>query len=150
VAEIIAELKMPKKTASVRWVDGLVFETQTESGHHGYLDSFPKEGQTSKGPTPMELLLVAVAGCTGMDIVDILRKKRLDIKGLEVQVTGTRAETYPMVYTELDVVYRVRGKDIPASAVEQAVKLSEEKYCSVGIMIGKAAKINSRYEIIAE
>jgi putative redox protein len=98
----------------------------------------------------MELILVAVAGCTGMDIVDILRKKRLDIKGLEVQVTGTRAETYPMIYTELDVVYRVRGKDIPASAVEQAVKLSEEKYCSVGIMIGKAAKINSRYEIIAE
>lgn len=141
---------MSKKTASVRWVDGLVFETQTESGHRGYLDSFPKEGETSKGPTPMELILVAVAGCTGMDIVDILRKKRLDIKGLEVQVTGTRAETYPMVYTELDVVYRVRGKNIPASAVEQAVKLSEEKYCSVGIMIGKAAKINSRYEIIAE
>ena len=141
---------MSKKTASVRWVDGLVFETQTESGHRGYLDSFPKEGETSKGPTPMELLLVAVAGCTGMDIVDILRKKRLDIKGLEVQATGTRAETYPMVYTKLDVVYRVRGKDIPASAVEQAVKLSEEKYCSVGIMIGKAAKINSRYEIIAE
>ena len=141
---------MSKKTASVRWVDRLVFETQTESGHRGYLDSFPKEGQTSKGPTPMELVLVAVAGCTGMDIVDILRKKRLDIKGLEVQVTGTRAETYPMVYTELDVVYSVRGKDIPASAVEQAVKLSEEKYCSVGAMIGKTAKINSRYEIIAE
>ena len=98
----------------------------------------------------MELILVAVAGCTGMDIVDILRKKRLDIKGLEVKVTGTRADTYPMVYTELDVVYVVRGKDIPASAVEQAVKLSEEKYCSVGIMIGKTAKINSRYEIIAE
>jgi putative redox protein len=141
---------MSNRTASVRWVDGLVFETQTDSGHRGYLDSFPKEGETSKGPTPMELILVAVAGCTGMDIVDILRKKRLDIKGLEVQVTGTRAETYPMIYTELDVVYRVRGKDIPASAVEQAVKLSEEKYCSVGIMIGKAAKINSRYEIIAE
>jgi len=128
----------------------LVFETQTESGHRGYLDSFPKEGQTSKGPTPMELVLVAVAGCTGMDVVDILRKKRLNITGLEVKVTGTRAETYPMVYTELDVVYSVRGKDIPASAVEQAVKLSEEKYCSVGAMIGKTAKINSRYEIIAE
>ena len=139
---------MSKKTASVRWVDGLVFETQTESWHRGYLDSFPKEGETSKGPTPMELILVAVAGCTGMDIVDILRKKRLEVKGLEVKVTGTRAETYPMVYTELDVVYVVRGKGIPASAVEQAIKLSEEKYCSVGIMIGKAAKINSRYEII--
>lgn len=141
---------MSKKTAVVRWVEGLVFETQTESGHRGYIDSAPKEGGTSKGPTPMELVLVAVAGCTGMDVIEILRKKRLAVKGLEVQVTGTRAETYPMVYTELDVTYIVRGQDIPASAVEQAIKLSEEKYCSVGIMIGKTAKINSRYEIIAE
>ena len=98
----------------------------------------------------MELVLVAVAGCTGMDVIEILRKKRLDVTGLEVKVTGTRAETYPMVYTELDVTYIVRGKDIPASAVEQAIKLSEEKYCSVGIMLSKSAKINSRYEIIAE
>lgn len=141
---------MANKTASVRWVDGMVFETQTGSGHRGWIDSFPKEGQTSKGPTPTELVLVAVAGCTGMDIVDILRKKRLNVTGLEVKVTGTQAETYPTVYTELDVVYVVRGKDIPPSAVEQAIKLSEEKYCCVGIMIGKTAKINSRYEIIAE
>lgn len=98
----------------------------------------------------MELVLVAVAGCTGMDVIEILRKKRLNVTGLEVKVTGTRAETYPMVYTELDVTYIVRGKDIPASAVEQAIKLSEEKYCSVGIMLSKSAKINSRYEIIAE
>jgi putative redox protein len=141
---------MPKITASVRWQEGLVFETQTASGHRGYLDSFPKEGQTSKGPTPMELVLVALAGCTGMDVIDILRKKRLNVTGLEVRVTGTRAETYPMVYTELDVTYVVRGKDIPPSAVEQAIKLSEEKYCSVGIMLGKSTRINSRYEIIAE
>jgi len=139
-----------KKTASVRWLEGLVFETQTESGHRGYLDAFPREGETSRGPTPMELVLVAVAGCTGMDVIEILRKKRLNVTGLEVKVTGTRAETYPMVYTELDVTYIVRGKDIPASAVEQAIKLSEEKYCSVGIMLSKSAKINSRYEIIAE
>jgi putative redox protein len=141
---------MGNKTASVRWVDGMVFETQTGSGHRGYVDSFPKEGQPSKGPTPTELVLVAVAGCTGMDIVDILRRKRLNLTGLEVRVKGTQAEAYPTVYTELDVVYVVRGKDIPASAVEQAVKLSEEKYCCVGVMIGKTAKINSRYEIIAE
>ena len=138
------------KTASVRWVEGMTFETFTESGHKGMIDSVPKEGQTSKGPTPMELVLVAVAGCTGMDIIDILRKKRLNVTGLEVKVEGTRAETFPMVYTKLDVVYIVRGKDIPPSAVEQAIQLSEEKYCSVGIMIGKAAPIKSRYEIIAE
>ncbi|MBM3128422.1 MAG: OsmC family protein [Chloroflexi bacterium] len=141
---------MAKKTASVRWVSGRAFETQTGSGHRGWIDAFPKEGETSKGPTPTELVLVAVAGCTGIDIVDILQKKRLNVTGLDVAVEGTQAANPPNVYTELDVVYRVRGKDIPASAVEQAIKLSEEKYCSVGIMIGKTAKINSRYEIVAE
>jgi putative redox protein len=139
-----------KRTASVRWVEGMAFETQFESGHRGWLDSFPQEGHPSKGPTPMEMLLVAIAGCTGMDIIDILKKKRLNVMGLEVQVEGSRAETFPMVYTQLDLVYLVRGKDIPANAVEQAVRLSEEKYCSVGIMLGKTAKINSRFEIISE
>jgi putative redox protein len=138
------------RTASVQWVENLTFTTKTESGHNGWLDSFPKEGQTSKGPTPMELLLVAVAGCTGMDIVDMLQKKRLNVTGLQVKVEGTRAETFPMVYTQLNLVYTVRGKDISASAVEQAVQLSEEKYCSVGLMLGKTAKITSRFEIIEE
>ncbi|MEW5717314.1 MAG: OsmC family protein [Chloroflexota bacterium] len=141
---------MANKTACVRWVDGKAFETQTGSGHRGWIDSFPKEGETSKGPTPTELVLVAVAGCTGIDIVDILQKKRLDVTGLEVRVNGTQAETPPTVYTELDVEYIVRGKNIPATAVEQAIQLSEEKYCCVGIMIGKTAKIKSRYQIIAE
>lgn len=141
---------MAKKTASVRWVSGRAFQTQTGSGHEGWIDAFPQEGKPSKGPTPTELVLVAVAGCTGIDIVDILQKKRLNITGLEVSVEGTQAAAPPNVYTELDVVYRVRGKDIPARAVEQAIKLSEEKYCSVGIMIGKTAKINSRYEILPE
>jgi putative redox protein len=137
------------KTASVKWVEGMAFETVTGSGHRSCLDAYPQEGQVSRGPTPTELVLVAVAGCTGMDIVDILRKKRLDLKGLEVKVDGIQAETYPTVYTELDVHYIIRGTNIPASAVEQAIKLSEEKYCCVGAMIGKTAKINSHYEIIA-
>ena len=141
---------MSIRTASVQWVDNLTFTTKTESGHSGWLDSFPKDGQTSKGPTPMELLLVAVAGCTGMDIVDMLKKKRLNVTGVQVKVEGTRAETFPMVYTQLNLVYTVRGKDIPASAVEQAVQLSEEKYCSVGLMLGKTATITSRFEIIEE
>jgi putative redox protein len=98
----------------------------------------------------MELLLVGMAGCTGMDIVDIMKKKRQDLRGLEVRVEGTRCDTYPMVYTEIQVVYIVRGKDISAKAVEDAVRLSEEKYCGAGAMLGKTAKIVSRYEIIPE
>lgn len=138
------------KTASVKWVEGLEFQTFTGSGHQGVIDAGDKSGGKNHGPSPMELVLLGLAGCTAMDVIDILRKKRLAVSGLEVKVEGTRAETHPMYYTNLDVVYVVRGKDIPPSAVKQAIHLSEERYCSVGVMLGKSARINSRYEIIAE
>ena len=134
------------KTASVKWIEGTEFDAATGSGHKFLIEG----GGPNRGPSPMELVLVGLAGCTGMDVVDILKKKRLDVKGLEVRVEGTRAETSPMVYTCIDVVYIVHGKNIPGSDVEQAIKLSEEKYCSVGVMLGKTAQINHRYEIIAE
>ena len=138
------------KKVSVQWIDGMEFSTQTGSGHTGVIDAGLKAGGQNHGPSPMELLLLGMAGCTGIDVVDILRKKRLAVTGLTVHVEGTRAETHPMVYTCIDVVYTVRGKDIPARAVEQAIHLSEEKYCSAGVMLGKTAKIKSRYEIVAE
>lgn len=134
------------KTAGVKWMNGRAFETFTGSGHRGIIEGADQK----QGPSPMELLLVGLAGCTAIDVIDILEKKRLKVTGLEVRVEGTRAETYPMVYTCIDVIYIVRGKDIPAHAVEQAIQLSEEKYCSAGVMLGKTAKINHRYEIIAE
>ncbi len=135
-------------TASVKWMDGLRFETMTGSGHKGTIDS-NAPGKPGAGPGPMELVLVGLAGCTGMDVVDILRKKRVNVKGLEVRVEGTRAETHPMTYTSIDVTYIVRGQDIPPSAVEQAIRLSEEKFCSVGVMLAQTARIHSRYEILA-
>ena len=137
------------KQASAHWVEGLQFDAATGSGHRLTLDAAGKDHK-GLGPSPMELLLVGLAGCTGMDVIDILRKKRLAVSGLEVRVEGTRAETHPKVYTEIDVVYVVRGKDIPARAVEQAIHLSESKYCSAGVMLGKTAKINTRYEIVTE
>ena len=138
------------KRVSVRWVDGMEFTTETGSGHAGVLDASVKAGGQNHGPSPMELLLLGMAGCTGIDVVDILKKKRLAVTGLEVRVEGTRAQTHPMVYTSIDVIYTIRGKDIPARAVEQAIHLSEYKYCSAGVMLGKTAQINSRYEIVAE
>ncbi len=136
------------KTASVKWVEGHEFQTFTGSGHQAVIDSGPAAGGKNHGPSPMELLLVGLAGCTGIDVIDILKKKRLDVTGLEVRVEGVRAETYPMVYTEIQVAYIVTGKDIPASAVEQAIQLSEEKYCGAGAMLSKTAKMTHRYEII--
>ncbi len=113
------------------------------------MDSAPA-GTKSKGASPMELLLVGMAGCSGIDVVDILKKKRQAVTGLEIRVEGERAESYPMVYTNIDVTYIVRGKDISEKAVQHAIHLSETKYCSASIMLGKTAKINTKYEIIPE
>jgi putative redox protein len=97
---------------------------------------------------PMGLLLAALGGCTGMDIASILAKKRVDLTGLEVRVSADRTEEYPKVWKDIEVVYIVRGNDIQAKDVERAIALSEEKYCSVSSMLGKAASIKSTYRIL--
>lgn len=138
------------KTAVARWIQDRQFQATTGSGHELTLDGAAGADGRSYGPSPMEVLLVGMAGCTGIDVVDILKKKRQTVSGVEVRVEGTRAETPPMVYTEIDVVYVVRGKDISPKAVEDAIQLSESKYCSASVMLRKTAKITSRYEIIPE
>jgi putative redox protein len=100
------------------------------------------------GVKPMELLLLGLAGCTGVDIVDILAKKRKHFEKFEVQVRGTRSQEYPRVYKEIEVIYRLWGQDVPARDLEQAIRLSEEKYCSAHAMLAAVAEIRSSYEII--
>ena len=100
------------------------------------------------GISPMELLLAGLAGCTGMDIASILTKQRQPFVDLKVQVRGKRASDYPMVFTELEVAYLLWGEGLDPKAVERAIQLSEERYCSVGIMLGKAASIRSTYRIL--
>jgi putative redox protein len=97
---------------------------------------------------PMEMLLLGVAGCTGIDIVSILQKKRQTLQDMQVIVRGKRAETYPMVYTDIEVVYYLWGDDLDPKAVEQAIQLSEEKYCSASAMLRAVAKFKSSYEIL--
>ena len=106
----------------------------------GTIDNVPGVG-------PMQLLLAGLAGCTGMDIVSILQKKKVDLKDFKIEVEAKRADTYPMIWTEIKVMYHLWGKRIKTSDVEQAIKLSEEKYCSVSIMLGKSAQITSTYII---
>ena len=100
------------------------------------------------GVGPMQLLLVAVAGCTGMDIVSILKKKHVNLMDMQVQARGTRAPDYPMIWTNIHITYLIWGKGIKSADVEQAIQLSEDKYCSVGLMLGKSAKITSEYQIL--
>jgi putative redox protein len=131
-------------------MEGKEFQATTESEHRVTMDAPVASGGNNHGPSPMELLLVSLGGCTAMDVADILRKKRQAVSGLEVRVEGVRAETYPMVYTDLRLVFIVRGKEIEAKAVEDAIQLSETKYCSVGAMLGQVAKLTTRYEIVPE
>jgi putative redox protein len=99
------------------------------------------------GVSPMELILVSMAGCTGVDIADILEKKRQPVKALKVKVRGLRREEYPRIFTEIEVTYLVYGDGIDPQAVESAIRLSEEKYCSVSAMLRSAAAIRSTYQL---
>ena len=97
--------------------------------------------------SPMELILVGLAGCTGSDVVDILIKKREPLKALKVNVRGKRAEDYPKIYTEIEITYLIWGVGIDTKSVERAIQLSEEKYCSVSAMLSSVADIRSTYKL---
>ena len=100
------------------------------------------------GIGPMQLVLVGLAGCTGIDIVSILQKKKINLSDFKIKVRGKRASSPPMVYSDIEVEYILWGENLKTKDVEQAIVLSEEKYCSVSIMLGKTAKINSSYKIL--
>jgi putative redox protein len=126
--------------------------TATWQGDLNFFGENAKGGTVQMGSVdesigPMQLLLVGLAGCTGIDIISILQKKNITPTDFKVKVRGKRAEKFPMVYTDIEVEYLLWGDDLKIREVEQAIKLSEHKYCSVSIMLGKTAKISSTYKI---
>ncbi len=123
--------------ASATWVDEERFLGQASSGHAIVVDG----AKVNSGNSPMELVLIGLCGCTAIDVVSILRKKREPFTSVEVHAEAERAPEPPSVYTEIKLVYRVGGK-VSHKAVEDAVRLSEEKYCSVAAMLNKTAKIS--------
>jgi len=131
------------QTARVQWVGKERFVAQSPSGHLVALDS---DRSSNGAPGPMELLLVALGACTATDVVSILAKKRQRLDSLEVDVSGERAAEPPNVWTKLDIVYRLRGV-VDETAAQHAIRLSEEKYCSVAAMLRKTATITYRFEI---
>ena len=127
---------------------GMRFDAEVGSGHHVTLDAAEHGGGQDLGFRPMELLLVGLAGCTGMDVISILRKKRQDVTGYEVHVQGVRAEDHPMVFVEITVEHVVTGHHIQPEAVARAIDLSEERYCGAGAMLGKVAHLTHTYRIV--
>src|ERR1700690_3824628 len=123
-------------TAKAIWTDNERYLGEATSRHAIVMDTATEK----TAGTPMELVLIALCGCTASDVVGILRKKREPFTSLEVSAKGERASGYPAVYTEIKLLYRVGGK-VSRKAVEDAVKLSKEKYCSVSAMLEKTARI---------
>jgi len=135
-------------TATVRLETGMLFDAEAGSGHHVTLDAAEHDGGQNAGFRPMELLLVGLGGCTGMDVISILRKKRQQVTGYEVRVSGIRAEDHPMVFVEITVEHIVTGHHIQPAAVERAIQLSEERYCGAGAMLGKVAHLTHTFRIV--
>jgi putative redox protein len=133
-----------KATATVKLVEDLRLIGHADSGHGMVIDGSSEKQASS----PMELVLIAIGGCTAMDVISILKKKRQDLRGLEVQVSADRADEHPRVYTSVTIHYRVAGRDLSDEAVRKSIELSEDKYCSVLAMIAKTATVKYDWEII--
>ncbi|WP_336819085.1 OsmC family protein [Cedecea sp. MMO-103] len=130
--------------ARVKWVEGMTFLGESASGHQILMDG----DSGDKAPSPMEMLLMAAGGCSSIDVVSILQKGRHDVTDCEVKLTSERREEAPRLFTRIHLHFVVTGKELKESAVARAVELTAEKYCSVTLMLEKAAEISHSYEII--
>jgi putative redox protein len=135
---------------TINWVpaSGMSFTAETGSGHLLTMDGAPDGGGRNLAPRPMETVLAGAGGCTAYDVVLILRRGRHEVAGCQVKVTAERAPQDPKVFTHLHMHFVVTGKAVPAAAVERAIELSHEKYCSATIMLGKTAEITTSFEVV--
>jgi len=132
----------------VKWVDGMGFLAETGSGHTVTMDGAPEAGGRNLAPRPMEMMLAGAGGCTAYDVVLILKRGRHAVSDCEVKISAERAEADPKVFTKLHYHYIVKGAALKSSAVERAVTLSADKYCSASIMLGKTAEVSHSFEVV--
>lgn len=133
--------------AHVSWQEKRTFEATSGSGHKFTFGS-PAEGEEAPGPRPMELLLIGTAGCSAYDVVGILEKSRQDFDNVEVEISGTRADETPAVFTDIHLHFTVTGRNIDPKRVERAIELSVDKYCSASKMMSATANITYDYKLI--
>jgi len=140
-------------TGAVGTRSGMGFVAETGSGHTLVMDGAPDAAKPENGgqnlaPRPLETVLAGTGGCTAYDVVLILKRGRFDVRGCSVKLTAERAELDPKVFTRIDMHFTVSGRNIPAAAVERAIAMSHEKYCSASIMLGKTAEIRTSFELL--
>ena len=138
---------MATKRAIVRQLQGITFAGKTDSNHWVMMDGPEEFGGSNAGTRPKELILLALGGCTGSDVVSILRKKRVPLDGFEIHFTAEVAEEHPQVFTSIHMDFVFRGDGIVAADVERAIELSETKYCSVSAMLRGTVAITHSYRI---
>lgn len=130
------------------WLQNMEFESEL-NGHHLVMDAGTEFGGRDLGPRPKPFMLLALAGCTGMDVVSLLRKMRVEFDSFSVEVEGELSENSPSRYTKMHVIYIFKGKDLPLNKLEKAVKLSEEQLCGVGAVYRKCMEISSEIRIVS-
>ena len=140
-------------TGGAGTVSGMGFVAETGSGHVIAMDGAPDAAKPENGgrnlaPRPMETLLAGTGGCTAYDVVLILKRGRHDVRGCSVKISADRAEVDPKVFTVIRMHFTVMGKGIPAQAVERAIAMSHDKYCSASIMLGKTAEITTSFDLV--
>jgi len=135
---------------TINWLpgSGMAFSAETGSGHLLTMDGAPDGGGRNLAPRPMETVLAGTGGCTAYDVVLILKRGRHDVRGCRVQVKAERAETDPKVFTHIHMHFVVTGHGLPPAAVQRAVALSHERYCSASIMLAKTAQITASHEVL--
>ncbi|MGE5320045.1 MAG: OsmC family protein [Hyphomicrobiaceae bacterium] len=134
--------------ARVKLIEGVSFVGQSESGHSVVMDGPPDSGGKNLGVRPMEMLLLGLGGCSAFDVVHILRKGRQPVTDCIADLSAERADSDPKVFTKIHLHFTVTGKGLDPKRVEQAVKLSAEKYCSASIMLGKMAEITHDFKVV--
>jgi putative redox protein len=136
---------------TVRWTgEGMTFLAETGSNHVVAMDGAPEGGGRNLAPRPMEMVLLGTGACTAYDVVVILKKSGQDITGCEVKLDAERASTDPKVFTRIHLHFVVRGRALKRNVVEQAIRLSHEKYCSASAMLGKTAEMTKDFEIVEQ
>lgn len=140
---------MAEHEVKINWLGKMAFKADV-MGQEIILDAGENVGGENRGPRPKPLMLTALAGCTGMDVVSILKKMKVEVDDFNVIVEGDLTEEHPKTYSKMHIIYEFKGKDLPMSKLEKAVRLSEEKYCGVSALYKKAIELSTEIRIVNE
>lgn len=140
---------MAKHQVKVNWLENMAFKADMD-GHEIILDAAEKAGGENRGPRPKPLMLTSLAGCTGMDVVSILKKMKVEVDDFNIIVEGDVSDEHPKQYTKMHVIYEFKGKDLPMKKLEKAVSLSDEKYCGVSALYKKAIELTHEVRVVTE